>query len=46
MKFITWFFAWLIGYYYEECDVCGRFSPILSNGQILFWCDKKKHNDR
>jgi len=43
MRLLTKFLAWLIGYYYDECPVCGRYIAILSNGQIVNWCSRKRH---
>ena len=43
MRLLTLFLAWLIGYYYEECPVCGRYVAILANGQLVDWCSRKKH---
>lgn len=43
MKTLTRFLAWLIGYYYDECPVCGRYVAILGNGTFVDWCDKRKH---
>lgn len=44
MKTLTLFLAWLIGYYYEPCPVCGRGIAILGDGRIIaIWCSKRKH---
>lgn len=43
MRTATLILAWLIGYYYEECPVCGRYIAILNNGKIVGWCSRKKH---
>lgn len=37
------FMAWLIGYYYEECPVCGRYVAILNDGRFVNWCSRRKH---
>ena len=43
MKVLTLVWAWLIGYYYEECPVCGRYVAILGNGSIVNLCSRKIH---
>lgn len=43
MKALTCFVAWLIGYYYEPCPICGRYVAILADGRIVGWCNKKRH---
>lgn len=43
MRTLTHFIAWLIGYYYEECPVCGRYIAILGDGRIVNWCSREKH---
>lgn len=45
MKRLTRFLAWLIGYYWDACPVCGRGIAILGNGQFVDWCNKKKHEE-
>ena len=43
MKAVTIFLAWLIGYYWEPCPVCGRGIAILNDGRFVNWCSKRKH---
>jgi len=44
MTALTTFIAWLIGYYWEPCPVCGRGVTILSDGRIYaIWCSRKAH---
>lgn len=43
MKRLTVFLAWLIGYYYEQCPVCGRGVAYMNDGRIVAWCSRKEH---
>lgn len=43
MKTLTVFLAWLIGYYYEVCPVCGRGVAILNDGRIIGFCSRSPH---
>jgi hypothetical protein len=41
MKLVTLFLAWLLGYYYVPCPVCGRYIAVLNNGHFVNWCRHK-----
>lgn len=43
MRLVTWVWAWLVGYYIDECPVCGRFAAILGDGRVVAWCSQRKH---
>lgn len=43
MKTLTMWLAWLLGYYYEQCPVCGRGVAILGDGRIVGWCSRRAH---
>ena len=43
MIVLTRLAAWLIGYYYEPCPVCGRYVAILNDGRIIGWCSRRRH---
>lgn len=45
MKTLTMFIAWLIGYYYERCPVCGRGVAYLPSGRLFFMCSRRKHRE-
>lgn len=45
MKLLTLFLAWLIGYYYDECPVCGRYVAILNDGRFVNWCSRRRHRE-
>ena len=37
MTAITKVLAWLIGYYYVQCE-CGRWVAVLDDGRLIGWC--------
>lgn len=44
MTRLTCFIAWLLGYYWEPCSVCGRGLFITGSGRIYsVWCSLKRH---
>lgn len=43
MNWLTVFVAYLIGYYYEQCPVCGRGIAILNDGRIVSMCSRRIH---
>jgi hypothetical protein len=44
MTALTCIVAWLIGYYWEPCSVCGRGVAYLNSGRIVaVWCSRKAH---
>lgn len=43
MRLVSLLWAWLVGYYYLPCPVCGRYTAILSGGRIVGWCNKRVH---
>jgi hypothetical protein len=44
VKTLTLLVAWLIGYYWLPCEVCGRGIAILGSGQIVaIRCSKRQH---
>jgi len=44
VKTLTIFFAYLVGYYWIPCEVCGRGIAILNNGRVVeIWCSKRQH---
>jgi hypothetical protein len=41
---LTQFVAWLIGYYWMPCEICGRGIAVLDDGRIVsIWCSRRKH---
>jgi hypothetical protein len=46
MRTLTCILAWLVGYYWEPCDVCGRGIAILSDGTVrAVWCSARLHRN-
>lgn len=43
MRRLTCALAWLLGYYWEPCPVCGRGVAILSNGSVWAFCSRRVH---
>lgn len=46
MRTVTCLLAFLIGYYWERCPVCGRGIAYLADGRMVTFCSKRAHRHR
>ena len=45
-RWLSQILAWLVGYYWEPCPVCGHGVAILNSGRIVAFCSRSKHAQR